>query len=232
MALGEAGIGIYCYLYKCAAPLLATNGEVLFMNQHRRTYAAIFAALGWFAIVAQFWLMIDNRATPFAETIVRFFSFFTILTNLLAALFFTLQAFGTRTFKAGTLTAITVYITIVCLVYQVILRPLWTPTGLQKIVDELLHSVIPVLTICYWYLYEYRHTVSYKSITSWLIFPFVYLVYILIRGYFSGFYPYPFMDVSVLGFQQVTGNALGLLVLFTLMSFVFVYIGRRLKKSG
>ena len=188
----------------------------------------MFAAVGWFALIAQFWLMFDNRVTPLAETVVRFFSFFTILTNILVALFFTWQAIGKRKFDAGTLTAITVYITVVCLVYQVILRQLWTPTGLQQIVDELLHSVVPVLTIGYWYGYEHRHGVSYRQIPTWLVFPLVYLVYILIRGYFSGFYPYPFMNVSTLGLPTVMGHAFGLLVLFTLLSFVFVYIGKKL----
>jgi len=50
-------------------------------------------------------------------------------------------------FEAGVITAITVYITIVGLVYNVILRFLWKPEGLQFIVDELLHTVIPLLLL-------------------------------------------------------------------------------------
>ncbi|MGB3430266.1 Pr6Pr family membrane protein [Achromobacter sp.] len=199
------------------------------MNSYRRPLAIVFAAVGWFALIAQCWLMLDSRVEPVAETIVRFFSFFTILTNTMVALFFTLQAVGKSKVKTGTLTAITIYITVVGLVYHVILRQLWTPTGLQQVVDELLHSVVPVLTIGYWYRYEDRHNVSFTQITMGLVFPLVYLVYILIRGFFSGFYPYPFVDVSVLGFANVMSNAVGLVILFTLLAFVYVYIGRKLR---
>jgi len=199
------------------------------MELKRKTLALIFAALAWFAVTAQFVLMLGNRVVPLGEAVIRFFSFFTILTNMLVAMFFTWQAIGGRKFKAGTLTAIATYITIVGLVYQVVLRQLWEPAGLQQLVDELLHSVIPLLTIGYWYRYEHRHDISYKQLSNWLIFPFAYLVYILIRGYFTGFYPYPFMDVSELGFFNVMRNALGLLVLFVFVSVVLVSIGRRLK---
>ncbi|MFZ5976285.1 MULTISPECIES: Pr6Pr family membrane protein [unclassified Hydrotalea] len=34
---------------------------------------------------------------------------------------------------------------------------------------------------------------------GWLIYPLLYLVYILIRGSFSGFYPYPFVNVLQIG---------------------------------
>lgn len=148
----------------------------------------------------------------------------------MTAVFFTTQALGKRKYKAGALTAITVYITIVGLVYQVLLRHLWAPTGLQKMVDELLHSVIPVLAIFYWYRYEDRHHVLYRQIAGWLLYPLAYLVYILIRGHFSGFYPYPFVDVVQLGLGQVLINAFFLFILFGVIAVLFIFIGKRVKK--
>lgn len=62
------------------------------------------------------------------ETIIRFFSFFTILTNLLVALCFTFlltkssSALRSFFYRKSTLTAVTVYILIVGLVYNLILR--------------------------------------------------------------------------------------------------------------
>ena len=38
---------------------------------------------------------------------------------------------------------------------------------------------------------------------GWLAYPGVYLVYVLARGAVSGEYPYPFMDVKVLGYGGV-----------------------------
>ncbi len=55
----------------------------------KRNLALIFALIGWFAIIAQFGLMIENRVSSIPETIIRFFSFFTIITNTLVAIYFT-----------------------------------------------------------------------------------------------------------------------------------------------
>ncbi|MBN8850876.1 MAG: hypothetical protein BGO55_29750 [Sphingobacteriales bacterium 50-39] len=201
------------------------------MRSSKRTLSLMFALLGWFAIIAQLILMFQNTEVSFLETAIRFLSFFTILTNILVALFFTVQVPGTKKFNAGTLTAVAVYITIVGLVYQVLLRHLWAPTGMQKIVDELLHAVMPVLTIFYWFWYEEKRNVLYRQIIWWLVYPLVYLGYILIRGHFSGFYPYPFIDVATLGLAKVLFNAFFLFVLFGFISFVFVLAGKQFKKA-
>lgn len=103
---------------------------------------------------------------------------------------------------SGWLTAIAVYITIVGVVYQVLLRHIWQPTGLQKLVDELLHAVNPVLVIIYRISYEQMQHLHYRQVGRWLIYPLVYLVFILIRGYFSRFYPYPFIHASGLRYAK------------------------------
>ena len=111
-------------------------------------------SLGWFALIAQFYLIIVNRTVSIPETIIRYFSFFTILMNLLVAVCFTSflnkkQKSSAFFSKITTLTAITVYILIVGIVYNVILRFLWKPEGLQKVIDELLHTVIPILCLIF-----------------------------------------------------------------------------------
>ena len=199
----------------------------------QRNLSILFAIIVWFAVLAQFYLIIENRVAPVTETIIRFFSFFTILTNILVAVYFTIKALGRDHLdKAGLLTAITVYITIVGLVYQVLLRHIWQPTGLQMVVDELLHSVNPLLVISYWYLFEKKFFVHYKEVFKWMIYPVVYLVYILTRGSFSGFYPYPFINVSEIGISQTLLNGLFLLLFFYAVSVLFIFIGRMLSKRN
>lgn len=197
----------------------------------------IFGLIAWFAVITQYYLMIENRVASVGETTIRFFSFFTILTNSIVAIYFTFIIFKIKNGwfaiadKPGTLTAITVYITIVGLVYQILLRHVWQPEGLQLIVDELLHSFIPVTVIIYWYLYETKLSVAYRQIISWLIYPLIYLIYILIRGNFSNFYPYPFVNVSNLGITKVLINSILLMALFTGLSAFFIRIGREGKKN-
>jgi cation transport ATPase len=85
----------------------------------KRFYEIVISLLGWFAIIAQFYLQINSERASITELISRFFSYFTILTNILVALSCLLQllapgsAWGRFFSRSTTLTAITVYIVIV-----------------------------------------------------------------------------------------------------------------------
>lgn len=201
----------------------------------KRNLLILIASVAWVAVLTQYYLMVENRTVSMGEATIRFFSFFTILTNLLVAVFFTFSLVRQKTkyllflHKPGTLTAVTVYITVVGLVYQIVLRQTWNPTGLQKIVDELLHSIIPVMVIIFWYLYENKPPIKFGQIPQWLIYPLLYLVYVLIRGSFSGFYPYPFINVAGIGWQSVLVNSAVITVLFIGISAVFVKTGKSVK---
>jgi hypothetical protein len=68
--------------------------------------------------------------------------------------------------------------------------------------------------------------VRYKQIPRWLAYPLIYLFYILIRGNFAGFYPYPFVDVVKLGLQKVLENSVMLMLLFIGLAAIFIKIGK------
>jgi len=198
----------------------------------RKILPLFIAVCALLAVVLQLDLMLDKSAQAFTETAIRFFSFFTILTNSLVAGYFLyisdkiLRQKNRQPYNRSTLTAITVYITIVGLVYQLLLRHMWQPTGLQKIVDEMLHSLNPALVIIYWLLNRKACVLKYSQIGFWLIYPLAYLAYVLIRGHFSGFYPYPFLDVTSIGMQGVIVNSIGMTVLFIVISMLFVWGAR------
>ncbi|MCB0457545.1 MAG: Pr6Pr family membrane protein [Flavobacteriaceae bacterium] len=194
-------------------------------------------ALCCFAIITQFILMMQNRQANVIETIIRFFSFFTILTNLLVCMYFTTKVFRWSRFpfslfnSKGTLTAITSFILIVGLVYQVVLRDLWTPTGLQFMVDELLHTVIPLFVLVYWFLIVKAADLNLKSVSIWLLYPIFFLLFILIRGSFSNFYPYPFLNVAKIGYQQTFTNT-GIIFCVTLIVMgSLLFFGKILTKN-
>lgn len=203
----------------------------------KKSLTIIFAALGWIAVLMQYYLIIENRVASVVETTIRFLSFFTILTNTLVAIYLTFKATKRAATdahffdKPGVLTAIAVYITIVGLVYQFVLRKIWEPAGLQMLVDELLHSIMPVCVILFWFLYENKTAVAWRQLPSWIIYPLVYLVFILSRGALSGFYPYPFVDVAKLGLQKVLVNGFFLLLLFLIFSALYVTIGKLIERT-
>jgi hypothetical protein len=132
--------------------------------------------------------------------------------------------------KGSTVTAIAVYITIVGIVYNVILRSIWDPQGMQKIVDELLHSVIPTLFLVFWLIYIPIEQLKWKNAFPWLIYPIIYMIYALIHGSVTKWYPYPFVDVNDLGYNKALLNAGGILLVIFLLSLALIGTGKLMKK--
>ncbi|WP_418498172.1 Pr6Pr family membrane protein [Flagellimonas sp.] len=198
----------------------------------RRNFEILGLCLGWFAVMAQLYLMLQNREVGVAESLVRFFSYFTILTNALVALFFTVKIFGADQKRLALLhgkstpMALTAFIIVVGLVYQVVLRKLWNPTGLQMVVDELLHTIIPVLVYIYWVMFHARTPVAWKPLFRWLLYPLGYVLFVMVRGHFSGFYPYPFLNVEELGLMATLLNIAVVCALMVLVMAALFYLGK------
>ena len=207
------------------------------ISRYPALYCAIGMVISWLTVAAQFYLILANRTASIPETITRFFSYFTILTNILVAVSFTLLFQRPRSrpwaffLRPGTLTAFAVYISIVSIVYNLVLRRLWNPQGLQLLVDELLHSVIPVMFFLFWLLYVPKNRLSFKNLWGWLLYPFIYLAAILVRGAVSGFYPYPFLDVNDKGYLKIFINIFVLLGGFLLFSIFLIVIAKFRRKE-
>lgn len=207
------------------------RGAVFFM--------AFIALLGWIALGLQLSLLIShahsNGETGWQAT-GRFFGYFTILSNLLAALNLTIilafpvSPVGVWLARPSMQTALGVYLIVVGLGYNFLLRHLWAPTGVQFFVDELLHDVIPLLYIIYWLLFVVKGKLNALHPLSWLTYPFLYLLYLLMRGSLDGFYPYPFMNVDQIGYKAVSKNAISLLLAFILVSYFLIIIDKLLYK--
>lgn len=203
-----------------------------------RAFAAIVAIFGWFAVVMQFYLILLNRTEPVGETIVRFFSFFTILTNIIAAITLTVVFVNLDTGvcrfcrRANTISAVTVYIIMVGAIYNVILRSQWKPEGLQRIVDELLHSVIPALYLIFWILFVPKKQLEWKNSIPWLIYPLVYTVFIVIRGSLTGYYPYSFIHAGKLGYPRAFLNGAWMLLFFLAISLLLILVAKLISRNS
>ncbi len=203
-----------------------------------RVAAGILAAMGWFALALQLRLILGvNGAAGVqtVETLVRFFSYYTILTNILAALVLTGAMLGHRgTFfsKPSVQTATAVYISVVGIIYVAILSSLWAPTGPQWLADNLLHHAMPVLYVLFWLVFVPKGTLRWMSFPPWLIFPLLYVIVVLVRGYVSRFWPYPFLDADKLGWISVAQNCALMVALFVAVSLIFIALDRRLPKRA
>ncbi|ROO32659.1 hypothetical protein SAMN03159376_03140 [Pseudomonas sp. NFACC09-4] len=192
-------------------------------NALRRRLVSLAALLGWLGLSIQLYLILLGRWSLGASLLgglVNFFSFFTVLTNTLVAVVLTWEVTPResavrRWFLLPSVSSgIAVSIALVSLAYNLLLRHLWQPEGWQFVADELLHDVMPLLYVAYWWLCVPKGTLRLRHIGLWIAYPLVYFAYVLLRGDLLAAYPYPFIDVSNLGYPQVFLNAGGILAGF------------------
>ena len=203
-----------------------------------KRFVAAAALAGWVGLAIQQYLIFYSRWSSGASLLgglINFFSFFTVMTNTLAAVVLSYalikrESAAKRFFLAPAVSGgIAVSIAVVGLAYSLLLRHLWQPEGLQFIADELLHDVMPVLFLVYWWRCVPKGTLQLKHIGAWVIYPLVYFAYVLLRGHLLGQYQYPFIDVDSLGYPQVFVNAGGILVGFVLIALAVVGLDKLLK---
>jgi len=205
------------------------------MSARVRLFAATAAALGWFALILQ-WLFsiqlsIEKGQGALAGTWI-YFGFYTILTNILVALAFTSAALGPRNrftrffLRAGTCTALAMSIIVVSAVYNVMLRQLWHPQGWQLFADATLHDAMPLAFLGYWWFAVPKASLAWRQIPAWLGYPALYFGYALARGAINDWYPYPFLDVTTLGYAQVVINALLVLLFFIAVALALMGLAR------
>lgn len=203
-------------------------------------FTALVVIVTWFALVLQFSISIPAylaNGRSISSTLVQLFSYYTILSNLLMVICLTVilivptSAWGRFFLRETVLTSVALYITIVALIYNVILRSLWHMEGLFKLANELLHVVDPLLFIIYWFAFVPKARLKYRDVLPWLWFPFLYFIYVLIRGAISGDYPYPFLNAAKSGYAQVMLNALILLPIMWGLGALYVLIARLMSKQ-
>lgn len=201
----------------------------------RRHFVAVAATLGWAGLSIQMYLIFHSRWTLGASLIgglMSFFSYFTVLTNTLVATVLTCEwtsreSAARRWFlQPWVSSAIAVSISVVSLAYNLLLRHLWHPEGWQWLADELLHDIVPLLFLGYWWACVPKGTLRRWHIALWVIYPLLYFAYALWRGHLLAVYPYPFIDVDKLGYPQVFINAGGLLAGFVVIALLVIGLDR------
>lgn len=195
--------------------------------QGSRRYTLITACLGWTGLAIQLYLVLIARWADDASLtggLVRFFSFFTVWTNTLVAValtcaFMNRDSPAQRFFRLPVVCGgIAASIVLVGLAYNVLLRHLWQPEGWQWIADELLHDVMPLAFVLYWWLYVPKGVLQLRHVVLWMLYPVVYFSYVLLRGSYIGDYMYPFINVGNIGYVEAFTNAGGILLGFIVIA--------------
>jgi hypothetical protein len=200
------------------------------------TTAALIALVAWLAFAAQTDITIGRlavRGYDVLDALERMSSYLTNLTVLLCAVSFTCVALRPPTpvgrfFRAPTVvTAIVMYMVFVGLAYNLLLRHLGTPRGYRSLVNESLHTVLPIVCALYWLLFVPRFHLTIRQSLLWLVYPLSYIAVTMLRGSLSDFYPYPFIDVLELGYERVLINEILLIGAFVGLMVLFIAINHR-----
>jgi hypothetical protein len=207
---------------------------------HARYFAAMAAAVAAFALALQYVLLI--RATldtvgPFFAT-VRFFSYFTILSNLLVLLVSSTAVFATgsspdRWFARPVVRGgVALYIGVTMGIYAVVLRRLWEPQGAQWWADTGLHYAVPTLYLLWWLVAVPHGALRWSDLLRWLLFPLLYVCWAFLRGALVHEYPYPFIDLNLHDLPTVLRNCAGVIAVFLLLGCVLVLVDRWRGRMG
>jgi len=186
------------------------------------TYRLLFAILGLAAVITQFANSTNLLGDAFHPD--NFFSFFTIESNLLfiGVLFVgSYMAWKRKTSQTFEIFrgAAMIYMLITGIIFSLFL------TGLEEEllthvpwVNSTLHYVLPVIAVLDWIVDVPKKQIPFKKGLVWLIFPVAYLVYTLVRGNYTAWYPYPFLNPTLEGgWNRVISMAI-------FITFVFVFV--------
>ena len=166
----------------------------------------------------------------------NFFSFFTIQSNILGvatlcALVLVPRVSRTAVFD-GVRTAAVLYMAITGVVFALLLSGLQEELQTTVLwVDFVVHKLMPVVLVADWLLDPPRHRLPRWTVLAWLAYPLAWLGYTLVRGEVEGWYPYPFVDVSELGYGEVLGRSVVLAIGFAAVGAALLWLGNRRARS-
>ncbi|MFG2057227.1 Pr6Pr family membrane protein [Micromonospora sp. NPDC048930] len=207
------------------------------MTPQRRRLAILFRLAIVLSVVAGIVLTALGPAT-----VTGLLPYFTIQSNVAIGVFA-----GYTAWRAGqdrseppsaVKGAVTLYITITGTVYHLVLANPASPFAMVQPHRELgewwgnqfLHTVVPLLAVADWALFDQRGRLRLRYAAWWLAFPLAYLGFALVRGLIVHRYPYPFIDAGQLGYAGVGLSSLCFAVAFWLLGLLFVGVDRGLAR--
>jgi|tagenome__1003787_1003787.scaffolds.fasta_scaffold20630477_2 hypothetical protein len=175
-------------------------------------------------------LVDDDGAIPGTPVrLVRFFSYFTIQSNLLvlvtAAILVVRPDRDGRWWRIVRIAAL-VGITVTFFVYYAALRPLLDLHGITKATDIGFHYVAPLMAMGGWLLFGPRPRIDPGSLLRHLVWPLAYIAYIIVFGAATGWYPYPFVDAGDLGYPKALFHAVLVMALLLAVGGGYWYLDK------
>lgn len=132
--------------------------------------------------------------------------------------------------------AVTLYVVITALVYHFVLANSASGFSVHfgerntaaAIGNQLQHTVVPLMAVLDWLLFDTRGRFRWRHAFYWLAYPTGYLIFAVLRGLVVHKYPYPFLDANTLGYRGLAITSVFFAVAFWLLGLIFVLADRLL----
>ena len=203
------------------------------------------------AMLLAAWGILRNAGVFDGEFYPRSFLYFTVLSNLLALVWFTMQAVrtakdiahsGARGFSSVSPrfgAAVMFSLSVTMLIYLVVLIPLAGPDYVPfSLTDDLIHVITPCLTIIDWLLFTRKGHLRWGDPFAWVLIPYAYLVLAYIYSGLGGRFsngdtlPYPFMNPDTWGTWGVVAWIAALTVALMIVGYIYNTLDHALWRVG
>ena len=95
-------------------------------------------------------------------------------------------------------------------------------TGLDWVANMLVHTVVPVAAVGSWLLVGPHGRFRWGLLPLMLLIPVAWLVFAMMRGAISGYYPYFFIDVTEVGYAMASLSILGVVAFALIVACAYV----------
>lgn len=158
------------------------------------------------AVVAAIVTQLANTISV-GNSMVNFFSFFTIQSNIIGAVAITTAALAGPVARSSVWLsqlrgAATLYMGITGMIFSLLLSGADVQTPIPW-VNSVLHYVFPLFIVIDWLVDRSVRPLSFRQGLVFLVYPVAYGAYSLIRGPIADWYPYPFLDPRTSGYLYV-----------------------------
>ena len=154
---------------------------------------------------------------------LNFFSYFTVLSNIFAAVLMMVLAVRPRLLadhRASVIRgAVTLYMAVTGIVYNLLLAPAAADVSTNlEWVNVVVHMVGPVVVVLDYLVDPPPERPTLAEAATWLIFPAVWLAYTMLRGPSADWYPYPFLDPDLESTGSIVATCVAIFAAFVVLS--------------
>ena len=209
-----------------------------------RIWHAALASMIAFAIIVQLALLVTGGADAnsgvlepalgLGSKLVRFFSYFTIQSNLLVMVDSFLLAINPNldsSWRRALRLDALIGIVVTGLVFSLVLANIVHLTGLAYVLTVCFHYIVPCVAPLGWLLFGPRPRIKWSTLAWAFLWPILWILFTFAHGAITGWYPYPFLNADKLGHTAALRNTIFVLVVAAILGLIFKALDRWLPQN-